>query len=617
MIVALAVSAPVRAAENPPSVEDLSTLSLEELTELDVQVTSVSKRPEPLSKAPAAIYVITQDDIRRSGVTSLPEALRLAPNLEVAQVSASQYAISARGFNRFEVSNKVQVLIDGRTIYNPLHAGVFWDVPNLMMEDIDRIEVISGPGGTLWGANAVNGVINIITKSAQDTQGGLVSAQLGNVNQTGAVRWGGPAGPNGAYRVYGLGFQRGHTDTAAGTSVGDDYSGTQGGFRSDWSTLGNAFTLEGDVFRAPYHTGGQAFGGDMLGRWTHDLSKSSNVQVQAYFDKTERDQPGVVEALQTADISVQHNFKTGPHTIVWGGGVRSLDEKLVNNANGFVLVPAEQTMYLGNIFGQDTVALTDDLNLTFGTKFEQSSFTGFEYMPEVRLGWSATSTDFVWGAVSRSVRTPSRIERELQFPGVLNPAPDFQSEKLIAYQLGYRGQFSRKASASVSLYYNDYSDIRTTAFGPGGTLPVQFTNDIHGSTYGAEAWGDYSVLPWWRLSPGLNVIKKDFHIAPGVADESNFQGIGNDPEYQVSLRSSMDLRKDVELDVGVRNVDEMDNPVVPSYTSVDARIGWRVTPTVELSLAGFNLLDDHHPETGVAPQNEIRRSVYLGTRWRF
>ncbi|HTI87464.1 MAG TPA: TonB-dependent receptor [Alphaproteobacteria bacterium] len=600
-----------------PSIEDLSRLSIEELSAIDLQVTSVSRRPEPLSKAPAAIYVITQDDIRRAGVTSLTEALRLAPNLEVAQLNASTYTVSARGFNRFEAANKLQVLIDGRTVYNPLHAGVFWDVANVMVEDIDRIEVISGPGGALWGTNAVNGVINVVTKGAEATRGGLASAQIGNVNRNGALRYGGALGSNGAYRVYGMTFADGHTVNANGTSLGDDWYGSQGGFRTDWKTDGNAFTVQGDVFNNPFHTGGQARGGNALARWTHTLGAASSVEVQTYYDKTERVTPGVVDAVETGDLQAQHTFATGAHKVVWGGGYRVQTDRFSNTLNGFALNKERDTTYIGNVFAQDTIALDSDLALTLGTKLEHSTFSGTEYMPEARLGWSVTDDDFLWGAVSRAVRTPSRIDRELQFPGLLLPAPSFDSEKLIAYEIGHRGRLSPRASGTLALYYHDYDDLRTTSLANGSTFPVQLQNGMEGSTYGLEAWGDYALTSWWRLSPGLNVIKKHLHLKPGQTDTSNRQAAGNDPEYQASLRSSMDLGRDVEFDIGIRAVDQLSNPSIPSYYSLDTRVGWTVTPGVELSLAGFNLLDSHHPETGPAPQAEIRRTVYVGTRWRF
>jgi iron complex outermembrane receptor protein len=603
---------PVMAA----TLEDLSRLSIEDLA--NIEVTSVSKRPEPLSKAAASVYVITGDDIRRSGVTSLPEALRLAPNLEVARVGASSYAISARGFNRFEVSNKLLVLIDGRTVYSPLHAGVFWDTPNVMLEDIDRIEVISGSGGTLYGANAVNGVINVITKSSADTKGGLASAQFGDVDRSGALRYGGSLGARGSYRVYGLGFQRGHTVHADGTSTGDDWAARQGGFRTDWHTFGNAFTVQGDIFSDPFDSGGRATGGNILARWTHTLSADSAVDVQTYYDKVERNTPGVFDSLETADFQVQHNFSWGDaHKIVWGGGYRVLQDQFINTLNGFVLVPDSRTLTLGNVFAQDAISLADDLKLTLGTKLEDSSYTGFEYMPDARLGWEVTDSDFLWASVSRSVRTPSRIERELQFPGVLLPAPNFRSEKLIAYEVGYRGQLSPDALASVSFYYNDYDDIRATELGPGGTTPVQLGNGIAGSTYGMEAWGEYRLQPWWRLKPGLNIIRKHLYLKDGATDTSGRQGTGNDPDYQFSLRSSMDLRDNVEIDVGFRSVDNLTNPIIPAYYEFDARVGWHVTDRLELSLAAFNIFDDHHPETGSAPASEIRRTVYAGARWRF
>jgi iron complex outermembrane receptor protein len=611
---------PARAGATP-TVEELSRLSIEELA--NIEVTSVFKRPSPLAKSPAAIYVITSEDIRRSGVTSLPEALRLAPNLEVAQLNASSqfntspYAISARGFNSNNASNKLLVLIDGRSIYSPLHSGVFWDASTVMLEDVDSIEVISGPGGSLYGVNAVNGVINIITKSAIDTQGGLASAQLGTVDRTGAVRYGGKLGNDGAYRVYGLGFQRGHTVHADGTSAGDDWGGMQGGFRTDWRAESNTFTVQGDAYRDPLHVGGAMSGANLLGRWKHALSKDSAVELQTYYDTADRSFAFVSDSLETFDVQVQHSFSPSyRQKFVWGGGYRSTDDEFINNLNAFTLVPTSRTLRIGNLFAQDTIAVLDRVDLTLGLKLEHSSYSGLEYMPEARVGWSVTDTDFLWTAVSRAVRTPNRIERELQFPGILSQAPDFQSEKLISYEAGYRGQFSTRASASVSLYYNQYDDLRTTEFTNGG-LPLQLGNGIEGHTYGMEAWADYRLRPWWRLKPGLNLVRKNLHVKPGHTDASGTEVAGNDPQYQIFLRSSMDITKDIDFDVSFRTIDELMHPSIPSYSAVDARIGWRVTDALELSLAAFNIFDDHHPETGGAPLSEIRRTVYAGARWRF
>jgi iron complex outermembrane recepter protein len=404
ILIAASLAGPARASA-PPSVKDLSALSLEELA--NIQVTSVSKRPEPLSQAPAAIYVITNDAIRRSGVTSLPEALRLAPNLHVVRVNSNSYAISARGFNTFEAATKLLVLIDGRSVYTPLHAGVFWDQQQVMVEDIDRIEVISGPGGTLYGANAFNGIINVVTRHSRDTQGGLVSAQIGNIDRTGALRYGGRINEYTTYRGYGRGARMGDTRFTNGTEAEDDWEPRQAGFRSDWQRDQDAVTVQGDFFRNFISGGTRVEGGNILGRWTRTLSETSGLELQGYFDTTERLSPGVTDRLETFDIAGQYNFRLGKaHDIVLGGGFRNSVEEFTNTLNAFVLRPEEDTVRLADLFVQDSIALHDNLTLTLGNKFEHNSHTGLELMPSARLAWRVTDNTLLWSAVSRAVRRP-------------------------------------------------------------------------------------------------------------------------------------------------------------------------------------------------------------------
>ncbi|HEY0524491.1 MAG TPA: TonB-dependent receptor [Stellaceae bacterium] len=623
---AAAVIAP--AVANTPSVEELRSLSIEDLA--NVEITSVSRRPEPLSQAPAAVYVITAEDIRRSGATSLPEALRLAPNLEVARRNPQTYAISARGFNSVEAANKLLVLIDGRSIYSPLFGGVEWDQQQVMLADVERIEVISGPGGTLYGANAVNGVINVITKSARDTQGGLVDLKAGTVDQSGAARFGGKFGENGAYRAYAMAFGRGHSDLPDGTNARDGFQGKQTGFRTDWSTGKAGFTVQGDLYDNETDgggelfngtpVGGQIFGGNLLGRWTQQLTGGSRLELQSYVSRDHRFAPSVTEVEDTFDIQLQHVFALGDRNeVVWGLGNRVNRDKFINNANFFVFDPPVETYDLGNVFLQDTYALRDDLKLTLGTKFEYNTFSGFEYLPSARLAWQISDAHLLWSAVSRAVRTPTPIDRNLVAPGLFIGGPDFQSEKVIAYEVGYRGRPATDLTFSLSLYYNRYEDIRTTEFSPSGGLPLRFGNALKGDGYGVEAWGEYRPLSWWRLSPGVNFLHKNLSLKQGVVDLSNGQSTGSDPAYQLSLHSYMDLPGGLELDVGVRTVDDLQNPAIPSYTQVDARLGWRVADGIELSLSAFDLFDSRHAETAASsgPPRELRRTIYVGLRSSF
>jgi iron complex outermembrane receptor protein len=604
------------------SLRRLGDLSIEELAQ--IEITSVSKRSEPLSDAPAAIYVITGDDIRRSGATSLAEALRLAPNLEVARVNSQTYNVSSRGMNSVNASNKLLVLIDGRSVYTPFFSSVFWDQQDVMLADVERIEVISGPGGTLWGSNAMNGVINVITKSAADTQGGLVDAKLGDFEQRGAARSGGKLGDLGNYRTYAMGFGEGHARLPNGDSAMDDWRGKQAGFRSDLSALESTFTVQGDIYENLLDTpAGRRSGGNLLGRWNKGFADGSSLQVQAYYDQQDRSDRalaggGSAEQLRTIDVEAQHAFAWSRNQIVWGAGQRSWIDRFVNTSNPFVLIPESQTLSLTNVFGQDTIALARDLKLILGTKFEYSSFSGWAVMPNARIGWAVDTRNFLWAAISRAVRSPSRLERDLTAPGIVNTSPGFQSEKLIAYEAGWRSQVLERATLSVSLFYNDYTDLRTTSPAPVTILPVTFGNGWEGHTYGADVWASYSPVSWWRINPGFGLLRKDFHLKPGAHDIAGEQTVlGHDPGHQVFLRSYMDLPHDMELYVGLREVASLSEVDVPGYFEADVRLGWHVTPKIELSLAGLNLVHAWHAEATAPPIQQIPRSVYLGARWTF
>ena len=467
-------SAPSTNAARVPAesgVAQLKELSLEEL--MDIEVTSVSKRPERLSETASAIQVITQEDIRRSGATRLPEALRLASNLEVAQIDSRRWAISARGFNS-PFSNKLLVLIDGRTVYTPLFAGVFWDVQDTLLEDIDRIEVISGPGATLWGANAVNGVINIITKDAKDTQGTLLAGGGGTeLRGFGGVRYGGAVAPNFRYRIYGKYFDRDGTVLPDGRDASDDWHQGQGGFRMDWdASESDVFTVQGDGYDGRISQAGadaiDVSGANVIGRWSHTFYEGSELTLQLYYDRTHRDIPGEVsEDLDTYDVDFQHRFPLGErHDIVWGLGYRLIEDD-VGNSPAVAFLPPQVSRQWFSGFVQDEIALVKDrVHLTLGTKIEHNDYTGFEFQPSGRLAWRLSEQQILWSAISRAVRTPSRIDREL-FLRVDDPdlridgGPDFESEELLAYELGYRVQPFSRLGLSLAAYYNDYDDLRS------------------------------------------------------------------------------------------------------------------------------------------------------------
>src|SRR5438309_4013916 len=582
---------------------ELTELSLEDL--MNIEVTSVSKKPERLSDAAAAVYVITREDIRRSGYTSIPEILRLAPNLQVARVDSSQYAITARGFNSTS-ANKLLVLIDGRTVYTPLFSGVFWDVQDTLIEDIERIEIISGPGGTLWGSNAVNGGITIITRHSRDTTGALVSLGAGTEELGAGVRYGAKLGEDATLRVYGKGFNRDNTVRGDGTGVQDAWKKGQVGFRTDWGRGSDAFTLQGDGYTGTIAQVGDNVsisGANLLARWNRALQDGSALKVQAYFDRTRRIVPGTCDELvDTDDIDAQHRFQWGTRNeIVWGGGYRLMHDAVTNSAV-LAFLPNVKSLQLINVFLQDSIALRERLQLTVGAKLESNSYTGWEVQPSARLAWKVRDDTLLWSAVSRVVRTPSRVDRDFfvfvptfQIAG----GPDFKSEKLIAFEIGYRAQPVPHASLSISTFYNVYDDLRSIELGPGG-VPV-IANKMEGYTYGVETWVNYRVLDWWRLSAGYNYLKEKLGFKADSQDITGTQAAGNDPAHQFSARSAMNLPHNLEWDAALRVIGALPSPNVSSYVTLDTRLGWTVWKGLEISLIGFNLLDHDHPEFGAAP----------------
>lgn len=650
------------------SLNDLSRMSLEQLAK--VEVTSVSKEPQKLLQAASAIQVITSDEIRRYGATSLPQALRLADNLEVAQISSNDWAISARGFNA-NLANKLLVLIDGRAIYTPLYGGVLWNVQDYPLADIDRIEVISGPGGTLWGANAVNGVINIITKSATQTQGAYAQVSAGNVlEEQGVARYGWELANNVYMRVYGKYTGRGDELTEAGADANDAGHMGRAGFRMDTQLPGpDQFTLQGDLYDGTQDAalaGTELLsGGHILGRWTRSRSADSGMSLQLYYDHTYLSLPyaaspasppyysgfpasALTDSLDTYDVAYQDQFTWGERQkVVWGLGYRFTHE-IDHDLNIVRFLPPALNQSLYNGFAQDAVALGDGLTLTLGSKVEHNDYTGLEIEPNVRLQWNPDASQLVWGAVSRAVRTPSRYDRDLNVPtGLVNPpAPfqfpasyltgskDFVSEKLIAYEVGYRVLLGSRLSGSLSAYYNDYSDLRSTTATATTSVypfpfPVYFQNNLEGETHGLELTGAYQILDWWQVHAGYDLLLEDLRVKPGQTDAAGAANETADPKDQFSLRSSMNLPHQVSFDAALRWVDTLymnhgptSGPVigtVPSYYELDARLAWRPFPRLELSLTGHNLLHAAHVEYGFPDpaREQIARSVFGRITWGY
>jgi iron complex outermembrane receptor protein len=611
---------PIRVA----SIQDLGDLSIEDLA--NVEITSVSRRPESIRGAPASIFVITREDIRRAGARSLPEALRLAPNLQVARIDSASYAITARGFNQpTGTANKLQVLIDGRSVYTPLYSGVFWDTQNVLLEDVDRIEVISGPGGALWGANAVNGIINVITRDTHETEGLYASAGYGEFSSELAVRHGGRIGESGAYRVYGLGLQRGPSQLASGADAGDEWQNLQGGVRFDWGSGRDAFTVQGDIYAgeaedAPAQVRDTTSdGGNLRGRWTRRFADDSVLTTQITYDRQRRAvSSGILSAIDTMAIDSQYDFSpSDQHRIVIGGGLRINEDRFEAGPGTAYLDPEERTLRLGQIFVQDTYAATDSVDVTLGLKLEHNSYTGLEYMPNLRIAAQLSETSLVWGAVSRAVRTPSRFDRDLYSPVIAGGA-GFESEDMVSYELGYRGQPTMSFSFSASTYYNVYENLRSLEGDPVTVFPFTIGNEMRGESYGLEAWGDYAAASWWRLSAGVNLFEKTLELESGSQDVFGVSLAGNDPGYQIMVRSLMNIAPDFELDLSLRSIDELPAPATDGYTEMDARFDWRATDHLTLQLSGYNLLNDEHTEyvgTSLAPRS-LPRTFMLTARWR-
>ena len=607
------------AAAASPSLADLS---LEDLSTLEI--TSVSRRTERLSDAAASVYVITAEAIRRSGASSLPQALHLAPNLQVAQIDANQYALSARGFNN-AIGNKLLVLVDGRTVYTPFYSGVFWDQQDVLLADVERIEVISGPGATLWGANAVNGVINVITRSARDTRGTLASVEGGSKESQVALRHGGELGDGGGFRLYAKSLQRADTRNEAGDPVDDGWRQRQVGFRTDWAAGRDSFTVQGDAYFAKGETRGaapltfsplEAGGSNLLARWTRELDAGASFSVQAYYDISRRDDAVLYRPHEDiADLAFQHGFASEAQRILWGGGVRQARED-VGPGFFFGFVPQRQTLNWANLFVQDEIRLDPALVLTMGVKAERNDYTGTEFLPSARLAWKPRDDQLLWTALSRAVRAPAPLDRDIVLPPVppyiIAGGPGFESEVAVVAELGWRAQVGDRFTYSATLFQNWWQRLRS------GQLPpdAHVQNMIAGTTDGFEAWGTWQVAAPWRLGAGLNLLREHLHVQAGSTDPTGPSALGNDPRGQWTLRSSLDIAPAQELELSLRHVGVLPTPAVPSYYAADLRYAWKPQLGWTIAVVGRNLAGAH-PEFDAAPgRSEIARSLVVQLEWR-
>lgn len=617
------ICAPVFAAQTPAG--DLFSLSITEL--MNLKVSSVSKREESLSDAAASVYVITNNAIRDAGVTSIPEALRLAPSLQVDRITATRYAISARGFNAV-TSNKLLVLIDGRTVYTPLFSGVFWDHQDVVLEDIERIEVISGPGGTLWGSNAVNGVINIITRSSAKTMGTMIGV-YGGADQGFGVRYGDNIRDVGHFRIYTKVSGKDSTKRFNGADQFDGSENFQMGFRTDWySGAGDEFTLQGDTYRGEEEDRGtvigidlgaiEVSGGNLLARWKKQFANRSDMRFQVYWDRIKRRDVVLFQPEgEIWDIELQHGVPFDSHRLLWGLGYRRGTDD--NDAAFFsTFIPDSRTLEWKNLFIQDEINLTKRFKTNIGLKLEHNDYTGLEYLPSIRLSWSYSSESLLWTALSRAVRAPSRYDRDVYFPAPPNSlvvgGPNFQSEVANILEVGYRGQMSDKLAYSVTAYVHDWDRLRS-----GSAVPTEFENKIEGEAYGVEFWATYTVNDRWNISMGGFRLHKDLRLKPDSTDPVGVDNatLANDPDYRFSVRSNVALSENFSLQLSMRHSADLPHPTVPSYTSIDANLIWLAHKEVELSLATQNLADNNHREFGeAASSSEFGRMVWLKLLWR-
>lgn len=603
----------VTVSAQPAGGAALADLSLEQLRE--IVVTSVSLRREPLQDVAASVFVISAEDIRRSGATTVTEALRLAPTLDVARVDASQYAISARGFNN-TLANKMLVMIDGRSIYTPLFGGVFWDAQDVLLSEVERIEVVTGPSTAQWGTNAVNGLIHIITRRAADTQGTALRAHAGNRERGGSVRHGGAfsgkeGSAGGHYRLYAKAFDRSNSENADGTSVPDQADGQQAGFRADWSGTADAITLQGDIYRNLIDAevnATEVSGANLLGRWQRTLTGGAQASMQVYVERTEREQPlGFSETLDTVDAVAQYAFAPiARHRLLLGAGWRHSRDETTGNPQ-FAFRPNDRTLNWSRVFAQDQIELPRRVTLTLAGSVEHNPYTGSEMLPSLRLAWRATESSLFWASAQRAVRAPSRVDRELYSPAEPNAdgsfdiagGPDFEAEVSKVFELGHRGRLSQAFSYSLAFFHHDHDRLRSVA--PTGLgSEVELRNDIEGSTRGVEATASWRVSEHWRLVAGGVSLDQRLRVRQGKVDTIGLNALGNDPNGWWQLRSALDLSPRHTWDLRVRRVGSRPQFDVSSYTAVDTGLVWRVSPKVEVSLQVLNLLDTDHVEWATA-----------------
>ncbi len=635
---------------------DPTQLSLEEL--MSMEVSSAARKPQALSQTATAMHVLNRDDIRRSGATSLPELLRLVPGVQVSRIDASRYAISIRGFaSRY--AGKLLVLQDGRTLFSPLFNGTFWEVEDPVLNDIERIEVIRGPGGTMWGANAVNGVINIITRAARDTQGTLMQAQVGTEESGQTVRHGGALGEAGHFRVHAKVNHHDALQSTDGSAGNDALNQKRAGFRVDLQPRSSdRLTLQGDVqvvradvkeLSTSLATPGVNFapdtqaqsGANLLVRWERTVNPDHHLHLQAYVDRVEGRSDVLDLNIDTVDLEFQQRLRLTPtNELTWGAGARQVRDKTRGSLT-FSLVPAAADAQIYNAFVQNEMVLSDTVRLTVGSKFEHNETTGLETQPSVRLHWQASPTDTVWAAVSRAVETPSRasLHSQVNF-AVLPPVPPLLpvpvlvglrgnpgvvAQELVAHEVGYRGILGDQLTLDLTAFYNRYEklvSIEPRSFQPGlpfALQPFGFANQLAGHTHGVEAAAVWQVSPSWRLSGSVSSLRIRLKPTAGGQGVSAFGLPGASPSHMAQLHSRLDLGPNLELDAHLYHQGKLPDLNIPAHTRLDLRLGWRAMPGLELSLTGRDLLCRSHREFSAEDlqASQIPRNWLLQARWKY
>lgn len=643
---------PAGAESRMLTISELSRMSLEQL--MDIEVTSAGKHPERLMKVPSSVSVVTGDEVARMGVTTLPDALRYTPGVQVAQIDGHSYAVTVRGFNDL-FANKLLVMMDGRILYTPLFSGVFWQSQDAFLPDLESLEVVRGPGAALWGANAVNGVINILSKNAKDTQGLLLQGGGGTVDQgVAGVRYGFKAGDSGWMRVYGQYRDRGESISVDGTSGRDGWESSKGGFRYDWlPATGDKLTVQGDLqgarggailnmvdsLRPEGFVGSgptDASGANILARFEHGLGEGSRVQVQAYFDHSELRYSVFRERRDTFDLDVHHVLELcDRHEVTYGLDYRVSSDKVGQSQTVGFLDPARVVQLFSGYVRDRWTLVPERLHVLVGTELEHNDFTGFEFQPSLRFNWTPQPVLQVWTAVSRAVRTPSRGEQDAVvtqasgIPGVvgqLRGAHTMRSESVVALETGAQVGIRDGLTFTVSAHYDFYDHLRSfepQPLEPGLPMvaPVVAANRLEARNWGVEVGPAWQPLPWWRLKAGFTYLRMDLTSSEGSADHNSLLAGEDNPTFQFSLQSMMDLPHGISLDLGLRHVGALPHVTTPAYTEFDARIAWKPRPWIEFAVAGRNLADSGHLEfsTGgwLLQTSEAQRSVLATVTLRF